>query len=65
MDNTTFDRKYNVNWEARKGLLIVEEGLDLVEDIYFALMLGKNLTDVFHLIHLIYPPFDPLKTVGK
>ena len=59
------DQKYNVNREIGKGLILMEEGLTLVEDINLALILGANLTDVFHLIHLIYPPFDPLKTVGK
>ena len=60
-----FDQKYNVNREICKGLILVEEGLTLVKDINLALILGANLTDVFHLIYLIYPPFDPLKTVGK
>jgi hypothetical protein len=41
------------------------KGLTLVDDIKLAFILGENLTDVFHLIHLIYPPFDPLRTVGK
>ena len=60
-----FDQKYNVDREIRKGLILVEEGLTLVEDINLALVLGTSLTDVFHLIRLIYPPFDPLKTIGK
>jgi hypothetical protein len=57
--------KYNVDQEICNGLRLVDEGLTLVDDIKLAFALGENLTDVFHLIHLIYPPFDPLRTVGK
>ena len=60
-----FDQKYNVDREISKGLDLVDEGLDFCQDIYLALGLGENLTDVFHLIYLMHPRFDPLKTIGK
>ena len=62
-----FDQKYNVDREICKGLALVDEGLSFIEDILvkLALLLGTNLTDVFHLIYLIHPPFDPLKTVER
>ena len=57
-----FNKRYNVKQEICKRLILVEDGLTLVKDINLALILGENLTDIFHLIH---PPFDPLKTIGK
>ena len=59
------DPKYNVDPVIRKGLQLVDEALLLIDDINQAFELGENLTDVFHLIRLLYPPFDPLQTVGK
>lgn len=60
-----FDRQYNVDKEIHKGLDLVDEALDFLNDINLALRLGENLTDVFHLIYLIHPPFNPLKTFGR
>ena len=59
------DRKYNVDQELYKGLQVVDEALDWLDNIKLALTLGHNFTDVLHLYYLIYPPFDPLKTFGK
>jgi hypothetical protein len=36
---------------------------DFCTDIKLALALGANLEDVFHLIYLIHPPFDPFRTI--
>jgi hypothetical protein len=59
------DRKYNVDQELYKGLQVVDDALDWLDNIKLALALGHNFADVLHLIYLIYPPFDPLKTFGK
>jgi hypothetical protein len=47
---------------------VIDEVCDFREfcaDINLALVLGTNLQDVIHLVHLIHPPFDPLRTIGK
>ena len=61
----SFDQKYNVDHELYKGLDLVDEALDLVLDYKLALILGTSFTDVYHLIHLIHPPYNPLRTIGK
>ena len=55
---------YNVDQEILKGLILADEALTLIDDYKLAFFLGKDLTDVFHILHLLHP-FDPLKTFGK
>jgi hypothetical protein len=43
-------------WECDN---IVYEILDFLSDIRLALLLGEDLTPI------LYPPFDPFKTIGK
>jgi hypothetical protein len=54
-----FDRQYNVNWELCECLELVYEIMDNLEDIKIALEKGKRITDI------LFPPFDPFKTIGK
>jgi hypothetical protein len=55
----SFDQQYNVNWEIIKGLEIVYEALDWLEDIKIALWRREDLSLV------ISQSFDPFKTIGK
>ena len=54
-----FGQQFNVNWEIIECLEIVYEILDDLEDIRIALDEGKDL------LHILFPPFDPLKSFGK
>jgi len=55
----SFDQKYNVNWEIIEMLEIVYEVLEDLEDISIALEKRKDFS------HILSPPFDPFKTIGK
>lgn len=55
----TFHPEYNVNWELCECLEYVYEILDELEDIKEGLENGKSIT------HILHPPFDPFKTIGK
>jgi hypothetical protein len=55
----SFDPQFNVNWELVDCLEIVYEILDDLEDIRIALVKGKDLS------HILFPPFDPFKTIGR
>jgi hypothetical protein len=54
-----FDQQYNVNWELVECLELVYEILDDLEDIRIALIEGKDPS------HILFPPFDPFRTIGK
>jgi len=53
------DSQFNVNWELIDCLEIVWEILNDLEDIRIALVEGKDLS------HILFPPFDPFRTIGK
>jgi hypothetical protein len=55
----TIDRLYNVNPEFWNCDNIIYEILDFLSDIRLALLLEEDLT------HILYPPFDPFRTIGK
>jgi hypothetical protein len=55
----SFDQQYNVNLELIDCLEIVYEILDNLEDIKIALWKKKDPS------HILSPPFDPFKTIGK
>jgi hypothetical protein len=55
----SFDQQFNVNWEIAECLEIVYEILDDLEDLEIALVEGKNPS------YVLFPPFDPFKTIGK
>ena len=55
---------YNIDPEILKGLILVDDALTFIDDYKLAFLLGKDLTDVFHILHLLHP-FDPLQTFGK
>jgi hypothetical protein len=54
-----FHPEYNVNWELCECLELVYEILEELEDIIIGLEKGKSIT------HILHPPFDPFKTIGK
>lgn len=53
------DPLYNVNWELFDCLEILSEILNDLESIRIALVREKDLS------HILFPPFDPFKTIGK
>ena len=53
------DQLYNVDRELCECLKHVYEILDDLEDIITALEDGRSITNI------LFPPFDPLKTIGK
>ena len=55
----SYHPEYNVNEELCDSLTIVYEILMELEDIKDGLKKGKSIT------HILYPPFDPFKTIGK
>ena len=55
----TFDRKYNLEEETVNALEIVYEILNEVWDIRLDLENGRSIMEI------LYPPFDPFKTIGK
>ena len=55
----SFHQQFNVNWEIIDCLEIVLEILYDLEDIRIALEEGKDPS------HILFPPFDPFKTIGK
>jgi hypothetical protein len=55
----SFHHQFNVNWEIIECLEIVYEILDDLEDIRIALDEGKDLSNI------LFPPFDPFRTIGK
>jgi hypothetical protein len=55
----SFDQQYNINWEIIECLEIVYEILDDLEDIRIALWKKEEIS------HILSPPFDPFKTIGK
>ena len=55
----TFDQTYNVDWEICECLELMYKILDSLDDIKLALERGKEITDI------LYPQFDPFKTIGK
>jgi hypothetical protein len=57
--SNSFDQQYNVNFEIVDCLEIVYEILDNLEDIRIALWKKKDPS------HILSPPFNPLKTIGK
>jgi hypothetical protein len=66
----SFDSQFNVNWEVLKGLKIVYEALDDLQDIRIGLERGLDTStflspDFSPLITFLPPPFDPLRTIGK
>ena len=54
-----FDRKYNLEEETVNALEIVYEILIELWDIRLDLENGRSITEI------LYPPFDPFKTIGK
>ena len=54
-----FDRKYNLKEETVNALEIVYEILIELWDIRLDLENGQSITEI------LYPPFDPFKTIGK
>jgi hypothetical protein len=54
---TMTDRLYNVNPEFWTCDSFVYDILDFLSDIRLALLLGEDLTNI------LFPPFDPLKTI--
>jgi hypothetical protein len=60
LSNTrTFDPAFNVEWETFRCLEDLYEILIELYDIKRALKKGTTIT------HILHPPFDPLKTIGK
>jgi len=55
----SYDQLYNVDQELCECLKHVYEILGDLDDIITALNDGKSITDI------LFPPFDPLKTIGK
>jgi hypothetical protein len=53
------DQQYNINWEIIECLEIVYEILDDLENIRIALWKKKDPS------HILSPPFDPFKTIGR
>ena len=51
--------EYNVDRQIFKGLELVYEILIDLQDIRKDLKKGKSIT------HILHPPFDPFKTIGK
>jgi hypothetical protein len=55
----SFHPQFNVNWEFAYCLDHLYDILDVLEDIRIALVEGKDPS------HILSPPFDPFKTIGK
>ena len=55
----TFDAKYNINKEMDDYLEVIYEILIDLDDIKDALERGISITNI------LFPPFDPFKTIGK
>jgi hypothetical protein len=51
------DQLYNINPEFWTCDSFVYDILDFLSDIRLALLLGEDL------MNILYPPFDPLKTI--
>jgi hypothetical protein len=51
------DQLYNVNWEVWECIDLIYEILDFLDDIKLAILLGLDLTPI------LYPPFDPHRTI--
>ena len=54
-----FDQKYNLEEETMNALEIVYEILIELWDIRLDLENGQSIMEI------LYPPFDPFKTLGK
>ena len=54
-----FDRRYNLEEETVNALEIVYEILIELWDIRLDLENRRSITEI------LYPPFDPFKTIGK
>ena len=55
----TFDPKFNINKEMDNYLKVIYEILLDLDDIKDTLERGISIT------HILSPPFDPFKTIGK
>ena len=55
----SFDQQYNLNWQIIACLEIIYEILDDLEDIEIVLWKQEDIS------HIISPPLNPFKTIGK
>jgi hypothetical protein len=55
----SYDKRYNINWEAIEFIDMISEFRRDLRNIRIALEEGKDLSPI------LFPPFDPLKTIGK